>query len=223
MRFQLISVAFATCLPLVFGMSSQATKSRFRPPPLAAPADAINGSFTFQQYIDHDNPELGTFSQTIWWNDQYWAGPGSPVVLFTPGEIAAAPYIGYLTNRTITGAYAQAIKGAVVMMEHRYWGSSSPYQNLSTENLQYLTLKNSIADLVNLAKTVELPFDTNHSSNAPQAPWVLSGGSYSGALSAWTESTSPGTFWAYHSSSAPVQAIFDYVCFPYKYKADLES
>jgi hypothetical protein len=39
----------------------------------------------------------------------------------------------------------------------------------------------------------------------------LSGGSYSGALSAWTESTSPGTFWAYHASSAPVEAVYDYV------------
>lgn len=36
------------------------------------------------------------------------------------------------------------------------------------------------------------------------------GGSYSGALSAWTESVDPGTYWAYHSSSAPVQAISDY-------------
>jgi hypothetical protein len=44
-------------------------------------------------------------------------------------------------------------------------------------------------------------------------PWVLSGGSYSGAPSAWTESVQPGTFWAYHSSSAPVEAVFDYVSF----------
>ena len=195
-------------------MSALATKGLFRPPALEAASDAFNGSFTFQQIIDHDNPDLGTFSQTVWWNDEHWGGPGSPVILFTPGEIAAAGYTGYLTNRTITGAYAQAIKGAVVMVEHRYWGSSSPYEDLSVKNLQYLTLKNSIADLVNFAKTVDLPFDTNHSSNAPQAPWVFSGGSYSGALSAWTESTSPGTFWAYHASSAPVQAIFDYVSFP---------
>ena len=97
------------------------------------------------------------------------------------------------------------------MIEHRYWGESSPYTNLTTENLQLLTLKNAIGDLTYFAKTVDLPFDKNKSSNAPQAPWVLSGGSYSGALSAWTESTSPGTFWAYHSSSAPVQAIYNYV------------
>jgi hypothetical protein len=29
-------------------------------------------------------------------------------------------------------------------------------------------------------------------------------------LAAWTASVSPGTFWAYHASSAPVEAVFDY-------------
>ena len=39
----------------------------------------INGSSTFQQLLDHGNPALGTFSQRFWWNDEFWAGPGSPV------------------------------------------------------------------------------------------------------------------------------------------------
>jgi hypothetical protein len=37
--------------------------------------------------------------------------------MFTPGEISAANYGAYLTNATITGLYAQEIKGAVVMVE----------------------------------------------------------------------------------------------------------
>jgi hypothetical protein len=41
-------------------------------------------------------------------------------------------------------------------------------------------------------------------------PWVQVGGSYSGALAAWTEKIAPGTYWAYHASSAPVQAVYDY-------------
>ena len=40
--------------------------------------------------------------------------------MFTPGEISAANYGAYLTNVTITGLYAQEIKGAVVMVE-RTW------------------------------------------------------------------------------------------------------
>ncbi|KAJ5174589.1 uncharacterized protein N7482_000466 [Penicillium canariense] len=180
------------------------------PPPSAAESKATYGQSTFQQLIDHDNPSLGTFSQRYWWSSAWWDGEGAPVVLFTPGEVAADQYTGYLTNRTITGLYAQEIKGAVVMIEHRYWGGSSPYEELTAESLQYLTLANSISDLTYFAENVKLPFDNSSSSNAQNAPWVLSGGSYSGALSAWTESTSPGTFWAYHASSAPVEAIFDY-------------
>jgi hypothetical protein len=76
-----------------------------------------------------------------------------------------------------------------------------------------LTLHQAIQDFVHFSKTVDLPFDTNHSSNADKAPWVFSGGSYSGALTAWTESMAPGTFWAYHASSAPVEAIDNYVSF----------
>jgi hypothetical protein len=43
------------------------------------------------------------------------------VVLFTPGEEAADQYTGYLTNRTITGLYAQEVKGAVVMIEREFF------------------------------------------------------------------------------------------------------
>ena len=96
-------------------------------------------------------------------------------------------------------------------LEHRYYGQSSPYDSLTAKTLQYLTLDNAIADNIYFARTVSLPFDATNSSQASRAPWVFSGGSYSGALSAWTEKLSPGTFWAYHSSSAPVQAISDYV------------
>ncbi|ROW08683.1 hypothetical protein VPNG_06442 [Cytospora leucostoma] len=206
--------------------SAWAIKTRSKslvPPPLRDPefhsADAIakratntatNGQGVFQQLLDHNDPTLGTFNQSYWWSSQYWKGPGSPVVFFTPGEVAAEDYTGYLTNETITGLFGQAIGGAVILLEHRYWGESSPFSVLTTENLTYLTLDNAIHDTTYFARTVDLPFDTNGSSNAPAAPWVFSGGSYSGALAAWTESVAPGTFWATHASSAVVEAIYDF-------------
>lgn len=112
------------------------------------------------------------------------------VVLFTPGEVAAPGYTPYLTENTTTGLFGKATDGAVVLLEReyprlareltltnidRYWGTSTPYENLTAETLQYLTLEQSIADLVHFAKTVDLPFDTDHSSNADNAvsllPW----------------------------------------------------
>ena len=37
--------------------------------------------------------------------------------MMTPGEVAAEGYVGYLTNKTLTGLYAQEIKGAVILVE----------------------------------------------------------------------------------------------------------
>lgn len=170
-----------------------------------------SGTAVFQQLLDHNDPSKGTFNQSYWWSTEYWTGPGAPVVFFTPGEVAAAGYTGYLTNRTITGLFAQAVGGATVLMEHRYWGDSSPYSELTTENFTYLTLEQAIKDTTYFANNVALPFDSNGSSNAANAPWVMAGGSYSGALTAWVESVDPGTYWAYYATSAVVEAIGDFV------------
>ena len=168
------------------------------------------GNSTFPQLIDHSNPDLGTFEQFYYYDYRHWKGPGSPVVFFTPGEINVTGYDSYLTTDRTTGVLAKEIGAATIVMEHRYWGTSTPYTDLTTENMKYLTLEQSILDLTNFAKNVALPFDENSSSNADVAPWVMMGGSYSGALSAWTASVAPGTFWAYHASSAPVESISDY-------------
>ncbi|KUJ07461.1 putative serine peptidase [Mollisia scopiformis] len=166
---------------------------------------------TFEQLIDHDNPSLGTFSQFYYYSTEFYQGPGSPVVLFTPGEIAVVGYKSYATTNRTSGVIASEIGAALIVIEHRYWGFSSPYQNLTTENLQYQTLKNAIADLNYFALTAKLPFDESGATNADKAPWVLIGGSYSGALTAWTQATTkPSVMWAYYASSAVVETIGNY-------------
>lgn len=49
------------------------------PPPSSAEISDFTGQSTFQQLIDHKNPQLGTFSQRYWWNSEWWSGEGSPV------------------------------------------------------------------------------------------------------------------------------------------------
>jgi hypothetical protein len=34
---------------------------------------------TFDQLIDHNNPQLGTFQQRYWWSTEFWEGSGYPV------------------------------------------------------------------------------------------------------------------------------------------------
>lgn len=40
---------------------------------------------------------------------------------------------------------------------------------MNTKNLQYLTLDQAVADFVNFAQNVKLPFDTTGATNAPKA------------------------------------------------------
>jgi hypothetical protein len=187
---------------------------------------------TFRQPIDHENHDIGSFEQWYWYNTEFWGGPGSPIILYMSGEQNASPAISMMTPATTVGILAQQIGAAVVLLEHRYWGESSPYVSnlrmidiilwrvshillqteLTTANLTHLTVHNAIKDSTTFARNVELPFDHTgqNRSNAANAPWILVGGSYAGALAAWTASVDPGTFWAYLASSAVVEAKWDF-------------
>ena len=164
---------------------------------------------TFSQLLDHSDLSKGTFEQTFYYDTKYWKGPGSPIVQFAPQEVAASEYTALITNASVAGALAKELGAATVLMEHRYWGTSSPYQELTTENMKYLTLDNAILDCTYFANNVKLPF-APHGNNADSVPWVLIGGSYSGALTAWVEAKASGTFWAYLASSGVVEAISNF-------------
>ncbi|CEJ94727.1 hypothetical protein VHEMI10243 [[Torrubiella] hemipterigena] len=165
----------------------------------------------FDQLIDHSNPSLGTFKQRYWWNTDHYGGPHSPIVLESPGEAAVGTDgdLSNMGNSSLPGLLAQDNQGAYIIIEHRYFGPSTPFTDLNTETLQHMTLDNAVQDLIYFAKNVVFPFDTtNGTATKPdQAPWLLSGCSYSGALSAWTQSLAPGTFWAYEAGSAVVQTV----------------
>ncbi|KAI1826287.1 serine carboxypeptidase S28-domain-containing protein [Xylaria intraflava] len=173
--------------------------------------NGTDGWGTFDQLLDHSNPSLGTFKQRYWWNTQYWKGPGSPIIFVNPGEQAADGFnTSYPTSARLTGKFAKEMGGAVVIMEHRYWGESSPFDELTVENLKYLTLDNSIKDNAYFANNFDTPFDKTKKSNAKDAPWIYTGGSYPGALAGWIANKDPGTFWAYYGTSGVVQAIGDF-------------
>ncbi|KAK3329999.1 serine carboxypeptidase S28-domain-containing protein [Apodospora peruviana] len=165
----------------------------------------------FKQPVDHHDPSLGTWDQQYCVSREWWAGEGSPVVLMTPGEVPMSGAVSsgqgytFLDNTTMVGMHAQAIGAATVVLEHRYFGSSSPYDGFDSETLQYLTLEQSAADLANFAKNIVFPFDKNQTSNSPKAPWVFFGTSYTATLGSWIEHFYPGVFYAFHLSSAMVE------------------
>ncbi len=76
-------------------------------------------------------------------------------------------------------------------------------------------------DVAYFAKNVsfDLGGDFGSNDNSDNAPWVLMGGSYPGALTAWIQQKVPGVFYAYHASSAVVETITDF----YTYFAPIDE
>ncbi|KAJ7228229.1 serine carboxypeptidase S28-domain-containing protein, partial [Mycena pura] len=215
----------ASAVSLVNALSGRRPHANFPPKPTVPvvsveqtrPVTSRNGTilppynqtFFFQQLIDHNNPSLGTFTQRYWHTWEFYED-GGPIILSTPGEANAAPYTGYLTNATINGQIAQQQSGAAVVLEHRFYGLSNPLPDLSVESLQLHTIQQAIDDLEYFTKNVVLPMPNGDNLKPATTPWILVGGSYSGALTSWTMVNKPGLFAAGYASSAVVEAILDF-------------
>lgn len=89
---RLAAVVVALCASQVLSYSAL-DRPNFRRHGMHAPNPGVpiapveQGNSTFRQLIDHNNPKLGTFSQFYYYTTEYYKGPGSPIIFFTPGEI----------------------------------------------------------------------------------------------------------------------------------------
>lgn len=181
------------------------------------PVTSINGSqlpaynevYYFDQLIDHNRPHLGTFKQRYWHTWEYYK-PGGPIILSTPGETNANFFSSYLTNMTIMGMIAQETNGATIVLEHRFFGESNPYADLTVKSLRVHTIQQAIEDLEYFAENVVLPMPGGDKVTPDRAPWIFAGGSYAGALASWVKVSKPNLFFAAYSSSGVVQAKIDF-------------
>lgn len=99
--------------------------------------------------------------------------------------------------------------GIGVVLENRFYGTSGPFGNSSTtDELLFLATEQILADHDAFAKKAQLPGVSN--INAPSTPWILYGGSYPGALSAFTIKTYPQTFYGAIASSAVIHGQLEY-------------
>ncbi|KAF9553738.1 hypothetical protein CPC08DRAFT_697416 [Agrocybe pediades] len=168
--------------------------------------------YYFDQLIDHNNPSLGTFKQR-YWHTWEWYKPGGPIILYTAGEGNSEPSaVDDITNVTMQGVLAQQLNGAIISIEHRFFGQSNPYPTLTAQNLAVHTIAQSIQDMANFALSAKLamPGGDTDAIRPKNAPWIFVGGSYSGALSTFVLNKEPDIFWAAYSSSGVVQPIADF-------------
>jgi len=112
---------------------------------------------------------------------------------------------------------AQANSALLIALEHRYYGNSTPFDTLSTENLQYLSSEQALSDIANFISAMTV------SMNLTMNSWLVFGCSYSGALSAWFRLKFPQLTIASLASSAPVEATLSFYQYDQQIAASLGS
>ncbi|WP_367606430.1 S28 family serine protease [Legionella sp. W05-934-2] len=149
----------------------------------------------FDQYIDPKRPKLGTFKQRYYLDEVYAKDANAPVFFYVCGEAACS-------QSSLSGAirsYARRYQARLIALEHRFYGKSQPFNDLSTNHLRYLTIENALADLASFQKAMT-------QKHGWSGKWVSFGGSYPGSLSAYYRLHYPDLVVGAIASSAPVRA-----------------
>jgi pimeloyl-ACP methyl ester carboxylesterase len=84
-------------------------------------------------------------------------------------------------------------------LEHRYYGKSQPFSDLSVKNLRFLTTENALDDLADFERYAIKKYKL-------RGPWIAFGSSYSGSLAAYYRSKYPDLVKGALASSAPIMA-----------------
>ncbi|CAG2108608.1 unnamed protein product [Medioppia subpectinata] len=157
----------------------------------------------FDQRVDHFNKQDNkTFKQRYFVEDSHYK-TGGPVFLMISGESEAGTF--WLTNMTYMGEIAPKFGALAVVLEHRYYGKSVPTPDLSTENLKYLSSELALKDTQQFALYLMKKLSLEGSK------WVVFGGSYAGNLAAWFREKYPNIAAGAIASSAPVEAVVDFM------------
>ena len=150
----------------------------------------------FTNLIDHFNMlDDRTYEQRYWKSDQYWDGSG-PIFLYICGEYRCTVPDTRLYPFMVGSQY----NAQFLVLEHRYYGDSQPFDDWSLENLKYLSSEQGLADLAYFIGSV----------NTENVEVMVVGGSYPGAMSAWFRSRYPHMAVGSWASSAVVQPIVDF-------------
>jgi len=159
----------------------------------------------YTQIIDHTaGIDAGTFQQRYYIDTTYCEDLTScPIFMYIGGEgtLSASPG-GY------TATMASEHGALILALEHRWYGESLPGDITSTDDLGSLTVENALADLRSFMESQQ----TDLGSDGLRT-WLMIGGSYPGALSAWFREKNPDIAAASWSSSGVILAVENFTQF----------
>lgn len=118
-----------------------------------------------------------TFGLRFWYDATHYK-PGGPVFCLDGGETSGANRLDFL-DHGILKILARETGGMAVVLEHRYYGHSFPVDDLSTDNLRWLTTHQALADNAYFTKHATFPgLDEKLAKAIKKAPWIHYGGRF---------------------------------------------
>jgi hypothetical protein len=174
-------------------------------------------STTFSQYKDHFTYPLGDkFNQRYWYSDSYWdAEHDGPIFLHFCAEGT-----GHMVRINDEPArLAREFHGLVIAIEHRYYGESQLFDDWSLPNMELLTHEQALADYAYFIQQRNIEYKEKHEK---EFRWIVSGGSYAGALAAWFRYKYPHLAIGAVASSGVVNAIKDFRMYMFQILEDIE-
>lgn len=149
-----------------------------------------------------------TFNLRYWFDASHYQ-QGGPVIVLQSGETSGVGRLPYL-QKGIVSILANVTGGLGVILEHRYYGTSFPLPDLSTESLRFLTTDQALADMAYFARNVKFEGLEDLDLTAPNVPYIAYGGSYAGAFVAFLRKLYPDVYWGAISSSGVTEAVYNY-------------
>lgn len=208
---QLLPIALLarTATAAFFAGPSSLLKTQDNAPPNIS--HRIKG-YNFSVPVDHFHNETkyephsdGLFPLRYWLDTSNYR-PGGPVIVLHSGEFDSVGRLDYL-DHGIVPILTKATGGIGIVMEHRYYGTSWPVANASTENMRFLTTAQALADTAYFARHITFPGLEHLNLTSPGTPWLLYGGSYAGGFVALMRKIYPDVYWGAISSSGVTVAI----------------
>ncbi|KAH8104535.1 peptidase S28 [Cristinia sonorae] len=140
--------------------------------------------YWFRQPLDHFDPDnYSRWRQRYWINTRHYRpNTSAPVIVLDGGETNGADRLPFL-DTGIVDILAKATGGIGVVLEHRYYGTSYPVYNFTTDALRFLNNSQSLQDSANFMANVKFA-GVDEDVTAPNHPWIYYGGSYAGARAA---------------------------------------
>ncbi|XP_024032858.1 probable serine protease EDA2 [Morus notabilis] len=163
----------------------------------------------FTQNLDHYSPyDHRQFQQRYYEFLDNFRIPEGPIFLKICGE---GPCNGIQND--YLSILSKKFGAAIVSLEHRYYGKSSPFKSLTTENLKFLSSKQALFDLAAFRRYYQESLEQKLNRKNVENPWFFFGVSYPGALSAWFRLKFPHLTCGSLASSAVVLAVYNFTEF----------